>query len=180
MAKLTAKQLEKHLNARSHDDLVIDILELFKRLDAAKDFYQLRLSSAPDEEVLERYKAQIKKEFFPARGFGRGRISIAKKPVSDYAKVSYSAVGQADMMLYYVEMGVEYTNAYGDIDEPFYNSMESMYERACKWIAKHGLLDEFSGRCLKIVWDTGNIGWGFHDTLGEIYHKYIEPERDHD
>jgi hypothetical protein len=180
MAKLTPKQLEKHLNARSHDDLVIDILELFKRLDAVKDFYQLRLSGTPTEEVLERYKAQIKKEFFPARGYGQARLSIAKKPVSDYAKVSDSAEGQADMMLYYVEMGVKFTNAYGDIDEPFYNSMESMYERACKWIAKHELLDEFSGRCLKIVWDTGNIGWGFHDTLGEIYHEYIEPGEDDD
>ncbi len=145
-----------------------------------KQSHQLRLNATLDEDVIERYKAQIKKEFFPTRGFGRGRISIAKKPVSEYAKVSNSAEGQADMMLYYVEMGVKYTNAYGDIDEPFYYSMESMYERACKWIVKHGLLDEFAGRCLKIVRDTGNIGWGFHDTLGEIYHETIEPGEDDD
>jgi len=36
VAKLTAKQLEKHLNARSHDDLVIDIPEMFKRLETVK------------------------------------------------------------------------------------------------------------------------------------------------
>ncbi|MBN1312729.1 MAG: hypothetical protein JXB30_15040 [Anaerolineae bacterium] len=174
MAKLTPKQLEKHLKARSHDDLVIDILELFKRIDAVKDFYQLRLSGGPDEDVLERYKAQIKKEFFPARGYGQARLSIAKKPVSEYGKVAYSAQGQVDLMLYYVEMGVKYTNAYGDINEAFYSSMESMFDRACKLITKEGLVKTFADRCVQIVRDTGNIGWGFHDTLSEIYDEYIE------
>lgn len=32
-------------------------------------------------------------------------------------------------MLYYVEKGVEFTNNYGDIDQSFYSSIESMYER---------------------------------------------------
>jgi hypothetical protein len=57
-----------------------------------------------------------------------GRGSVARKAVSDYKKVSASKFGLADVMLYYVEMGVQFTNAYGDIDEAFYNSMESMYE----------------------------------------------------
>jgi hypothetical protein len=180
MAKLTPKQLEKHLNARSHDDLVIDILEMFKRIDAVRDFYQLRLDGGPVEDVLERYKAQIKREFFPARGFGEGRISIAKKPVSEYAKVAHSAEGLADLMLYYVEMGVQYTNTYGDIDEPFYNSIERMYERACKLILKEEMTEKFAGRCEKIVKDTRGIGWGFHDMLSQIYFDYIEMEEDDD
>ena len=50
-------------------------------------------------------------------------------------------------MLYYVEMGVQFTNAYGDIDEAFYNSMESMYERAVKYIAQHGMCGHFEERC---------------------------------
>ncbi len=55
------------------------------------------------------------------------------------------------------------------IDEPFYISMETMYEKAIKEIIKHGQKDTFQKRCLKIVLDTLDIGWGFHDTLSEIY-----------
>jgi hypothetical protein len=40
-------------------------------------------------------------------------------------------------MLFYVEMGVRYTNQYGDINESFYTSMESMYENATKHISYH-------------------------------------------
>jgi hypothetical protein len=39
---------------------------------------------------LEKYKAIIKKEFFPARGFGEARLSVARKAVMDYKKLSNS------------------------------------------------------------------------------------------
>ena len=72
-------------------------------------------------------------------------------------------------MLFYVEQGVKFTNAYGDIDEPFYNSMESMYAKALELITKYDLKDVFYPRCRRIVDDTSGIGWGFHDTLGDLY-----------
>jgi hypothetical protein len=66
-------------------------------------------------------------------------------------------------MLFYVEQGVAFTNAYGDIDAPFYSSMESMYERALKLIKKESLQDQLLDRCQNIVNETHGIGWGFHN-----------------
>jgi hypothetical protein len=180
MAKLTAKQLEKHLDARSHDDLVIDILEMFKRLDAVKDFYQLRLDDSHNEELLERCKAQIEKEFFPKRGLGRARLSVARKAITEYAQVSNSAEGQADLMVYYVEMGVKYANEWGEINDAFYNSMERMYERACKLIVQEKMEAIFAERCKKIVKKSSNSDWGFHENLGDFYRQYIDPEVEYD
>jgi hypothetical protein len=124
-------------------------------------------------QLLEQYKSVVRNEFFPARGFGEARLSIARKAVNDYKKVSDSHEGLIDLMLFYVEMGVRYTNAYGDINESFYSSMESMYERATKHIAEHNLRDQFQQRCRRIVSDTSGIGWGFHDTLCDIYNDYF-------
>lgn len=76
-------------------------------------------------------------------------------------------------MFYYVEQGVKYTLEYGDIDEPFYNSMESMYYNALELIKKDCLFDQFSSRCQKIVSDTLGIGWGFHDALEDLYKVYF-------
>jgi Family of unknown function (DUF6155) len=72
-------------------------------------------------------------------------------------------------MLFYVEQGVKFTNAYGDIDESFYNSMESMYEKAVEWIIKYEIQDVFKERCMRIVKDTSSVGWGFYDALSDIY-----------
>ncbi len=173
MPQITIKDLKHYLSQRSQQELVGEIVELFKRLDGVKDYYAVRLYGGYDEELLEEYKERVKDEFFPDRGFGEGRISIARRAVTDYKKVSSSAEALADLMVFYVEMGVRYTNSYGDIDAPFYSSMESMYERACKLIVSKKLQDRFEPRCKQIVRNTSEIGWGFHDTLREIYEEYF-------
>ena len=72
----------------------------------------------------------------------------------------------------YVEMGVRYTNEYGDIDDPFYSSLESMYGRLLKHLTKHGLKDQFQKRVQAIVMDTEDIGWGFNDNLSYLYDEW--------
>lgn len=171
---LTLSELKRHLKSSSPDELINDITELFKRFDSVKDYYQVKLAPKDDTPIREKYKKIIKNEFFPARGLGKAKLSVAKKAVSDYKKVSANPAGVADVMLFYVEQGVQFTNEYGDIDESFYNSMESMYENVLKWLIKCDLRDEFQARCQKIVTDTSHIGWGVHDGLSDLYQDAFE------
>src|SRR5690606_39603730 len=46
----------------------------------------------------------------------------------------------AELMLVYVENGVEFTNQFGDINETFYSSLESVYHQTLKLLKKEGLL----------------------------------------
>jgi hypothetical protein len=170
--KLT--DLKQYLGTRSREQWIADIGEMFSKIDAVKDYYRSKLNLGYSAEVSEKYKSVIKHEFFPERGFGQARLSVARKAVSDYQKVSASKFGVADMMLYYVEVGVQFTNTYGDIDESFYNSMESMYERAVKYIGRHGLQGQFGERCRRIVTGTSGMGWGFHDGLSDIYGEHFK------
>jgi uncharacterized protein DUF6155 len=174
VSKVTVRDLKRHLAGRTHNELVGDIADLFSKLDAVKDYYQLRLGDSADEDVLVKYKKSIQHEFFPEHGYGLMRLSVARKAIADYKKVAASLEGVIELMLFYVETGVAFTNAYGDIDEPFYNSMESMYARTLELIAKQNLQDRFEARCRKIVDDTTLIGWGFHDALSELYHEHFE------
>ena len=73
-------------------------------------------------------------------------------------------------------MGVQFTNSYGDIDGPFYTSIEGMYEQAVKYIIGSKLKREFIERCLDVVNDTNGIGWGFHDQLRVTFDEYLGDE----
>jgi Family of unknown function (DUF6155) len=165
--------LKQYLKTCPRQELINHIADLFTKFDSVRDYYEARLSPEDDAAVREKYKEVIKNEFFPKRGFGDARLSVARKAVSDYKKVSKSKEGLADIMLYYVETGVEFTTAYGDIDEPFYNSMESMYKRAAEFIVEHELRDVFERRCRRIVAATSDMGWGFHDGLSDLYEEYF-------
>ena len=80
----------------------------------------------------------------------------------------------ADLMLYFVETGIEYTSTYGDIDEAFYRSLEGLYSRALERIIDNHLAPEFSDRCETVIDNTVDIGWLFNENLSEIHAQYFE------
>jgi hypothetical protein len=170
--KLT--DLKRYLKAVPKEQLADDIADLFTKFEPVRDYYQTKLLPEDNTQVIEKYKAIIRNEFFPARGFGQARLSVARKAVSDYKKICRTKASLADLMLFYVEQGVNFTTAYGDIDEPFYNSMESMFEKAAKFTVEHQLQEVFEGRCRQIVYNTSEMGWGFHDELSDIYDEHFE------
>ena len=95
-----------------------------------------------------------------------------KKAISDFKKLGVSDDNLADLMLFYVETGVEFTNDFGDINESFYSSLEKTYEQALNLMRKNGLLEKFADRAEKIMSDTSDIGWGFHDYITQVYFEF--------
>lgn len=107
--------LKQYLKNRFKEELIGDISELFQKFDMVKDYYQIQLSPQAEKQVSAKYKKIIENEFFPTRGIGKGRLSVARKAVIEYKKIAENPVEVADIMLFYVEQGVQYTNTYGDI-----------------------------------------------------------------
>lgn len=118
-------------------------------------------------------KEKIKKQFFPARGYGNPKAAEIRKLISDFRKVSVFPFDVVDVLLFRVEQAVDFTNAYGDISEAFYTATESAYEDALKLISTHQLKDHFLDRCLTIQHKTEHIGWGFADEIDRLTEDYL-------
>ena len=170
---MKVNDLKKNLKDSSKEELIKEIIELFKKNSFVKDYYILKYDTESNSSVLDKHKDIIENEFFPKRGDGKARLSVARKSITEFKKLSQDKIQLAELMIFYVEEGVKFTNCYGDIDEPFYLSMESMYEKVVKFIISAKLEDMFKCRCLEIVNDTAGMGWGFHDQLSAIYHEYL-------
>jgi len=168
------RDLKSFLSSKTEKELIEEISGLYRHFKNVRDFYDVQLSQDHAVDLLKQHKKILKDEFLPQRGFGDARLSVARKTVMDYKKIVGLNENLADLALYYVEIGVQYTNTYGDIDEPFYNSMETMFEQALKWMKQLNLLASFQSRAEKICAETENIGWGFHDMLGQIYSDYFD------
>lgn len=176
MKLLRKKQisLKGYITNLSQAELEEELLTLIDRFPEIKQYYQVRLNTDQAQPILDVYKKRVKNEFFPERGFGKARLSIARKSILEYKRIATNSLNLVDLMLYYVEQGVRYTLEYGDIDEPFYNSMESVFYNALEIITKDDLFEYFNSKCQKIVNDTSGIGWGFHDTLDDLYKEYYK------
>ena len=169
---MSVKEIKNKLRNLSQKSLIELIMDLYNKNKSVQE--QLDFYFDPNEsELLKIYKSKILEAFYPKRG-DMFHLNIGKKAITDFKKMKPSLESQIDLMLYYVECGVKLTNEYGDIDEKFYSSLESVYRDSLKFIDNNDLHKKFKERALRIVEDTIDIGWGFHDYLGDLYYQIYQ------
>lgn len=180
-AKLITKtQLKSALKNHSSKELINLIGEMSHLSERVSEFLTMRFAPEQNLEILQSYKGRIKNEFFSSKGKNSLNLSVAKKAISDYKKISGDHIGTIDLMLYYVEMGNEFTNKYGDINSNYYTSLELVFEKIVDAINEEetdAMYKIFAERIDRLI-ENAFEGWGFFDTLQELYFEIDWLEHD--
>ncbi len=165
MARLEKKQLIK---------LVSDLYRLSQENQA---FLHGRLAIA---DTLAPYKKTIGSCMYPDVYTNKPiDVSKAKKAISNYSKAAGDPIGEADLMIFFVECGNKFTLDFGDIDGAFYDALDRMYRRAIDKVLDlpHEQRGEFQARLKAIMTSSSNIGWGYHDMLcDDIYEAFPDEQ----
>ncbi len=165
-------ELKNNIALLSRDDLEALLLQIYRKNSECKELIESKFDPELETRAFVKYKKQIVSELFPYKGFGRLRYSVMRKALENFKDISTNHKLIAELMMTHIEKGVEFTNAYGDIDERFYDNIAGMYAKVLRYIKEHNLHTLFRQRCRIIVEQTEGIGWGFHDELGNLYYKY--------
>lgn len=176
MANLKITDLRKYLKNKSCEELQQEIVDIVKNFKEVKEYYNVRINPESEEETLLKYKKVINDEFLPDRGFGKMRYSEVRKALKSFQKLSKTPKNIADLMLCYAEVGIEFTNTFGDIDERFYGNIEKAYCNALEYIFNNDLQTDFKDRAEKIQKSTRSIGWGFGANMRDIFSNYYISE----
>ena len=144
-------------------ELIGIISELYTLSQQNENFCNARLLNNTDD-VLEVYKQLIRKYMYPDLTKRNQDISLssARKAISEYKRATGSLTGTLELMVYYIECGHKFTQDYGDIDERFYDSLISMFDKVIELLKLHLDLKEiFYSRLKCISDDSRNFGWGY-------------------
>ena len=165
--------VKQGLKGLEHRQLVELIQALYQLSQVNKDFLHARFGDAGGS--LDRYKNIIEKSLCPGLG-GTFQYKKAKNAIRDYSKATSDIEGMADLMIYYVECGNDFTLEYGDIDEAFYDQLLEMYDKAIASVLKlpKSKQQSFKDRLEAIRDAADGIGWGYHDGLGDSYAEAFE------
>ncbi len=164
------RELKTKLNSLEKEVLIKHISELYKKHKPVREYFDFYLN--PDEyEMTKQYKQKVRSGFYPKHG-DKLSLSVSRKAINDFKKLRVSKESIIDLLLYYVECGVELTNEFGDINENFYTSVENTYKKSLELMSKEKMLNNFKDRAFNIVIATEEKGWGFHDFLKETYYEY--------
>lgn len=165
---LSISDLKRALSKKTKGELVNEITTLCQKFPQVKDYYQALRSDPKD--VLNKHKTIIEKEFIEGktRGLPKARLSVGKKAISDFRKLSKDPELITDLMLTFVESVTWFSAEFGPDRETFYTSPEDMFEKALKLAEKNGLLGKYKSRAKKIVINATD-GYGHQDSLHERY-----------
>lgn len=163
--------MNKELKKLGKEELYSLLLGLASLTKENADFLQLKLQNKP-EEALVYYKKKIKDSLWSERT----NLGEARKAISDFKKISKASEHLLELMVFYVENGVELGEEYGDMYEAFYSSMEAMFKQIIKMLNDNiKLIPQFKGRLDSII-DRSCEGWNHRDTLIDIYEELAEKE----
>lgn len=153
------------------------LLRLLQDLYAAnKDtqtFLHARLSLGDD--VLKPYKAIIDRWLWPDVFKNQDTsVAKAKKPITDYKKAIGQAEGLAELMVFYCERAVGFSDDVGLQDEGYFNALARMFEQALKTIARLADMQR------QPLWDrldnvrstSHNFGYGVGDEMDDLLVEY--------
>lgn len=172
------KNLKSYLDCKSEEFLRGEILALYKKFAVVKEYYELRFDPYSSSDRAQKYKAILEKQFCPSKGLPELKYAIAKKAISDFKKVCRDSWAIIDLQVTYIEYGIKCTDQYGDMDERFYNSMESMFRASLSDMKKSGLLEDFKVRCGTIWEKTQDMGYGIGYTTTDLYEEFFGNTRD--
>ena len=158
------------------NEALLDILKgLYNLSPQNKAFIRTQLlPGRQDKELLEKSRKQVIRAIYAdTKGFpDMPRFGESRKVIRIYQKATGDVAGTLDLMLLHVERGTQFTNDFGDIDEPFYIALETMLGNIVDLLFESpdakALYTQFENRFDRLERSASDIGWGYGDVVSEM------------
>jgi hypothetical protein len=162
--------LIKDLEANELREVIRELSKLTKKNEQFIKLFLQSSSAVDTETVVSEAKKKVYNFLYGRSMFPKLDLGNARKTVNEYSKLLREYPSSvADLKLYYVELGTEITNEFGDMDERFYSSLESMFSGFCKLITKYPMyFNQFETRINELQSACQYIGWGYGDRIDEL------------
>jgi hypothetical protein len=179
-SKRTWSRVKAVLGARSDVSLLDLLHDLYDLSEDNRDFMHARV--AHDDSSLRPYVQAVESALYPnVYKDDRVRLSDARRAIGKYRKATSDTEGTLELMLRYVECGTAFTANYGDMEETFYSSLESMFNDILDVVGSlpSGAQEAPLTRLVKVVEQARKVGWGYHDYISDALYLAF-PDLDND
>lgn len=155
---MSKRALKKYLSELNKEELGNQILNLYEKFPAVKEFYSFAFNPKEDKLVQEA-KTKISNEYYPIkRKRARARRSVAQKFIKNFISLGVDAPLVADVMLYNIEIAQQFSLE-KNVPDAFFKSMLNSFAQATQYISNNALLPEFKNRILTIYNHSQDNNW---------------------
>ncbi|WP_420459612.1 DUF6155 family protein [Neolewinella sp.] len=137
------RDFNKYLDHLEEDELRAELQKLYTRFPVLREYYTMELTDP--KKVIDKYKAGMRKAFFPTRGRGKRGRSVSSKLIKRFAAISIYPKDLVELYFYRAELMTEYIGARRVDSEAFHASTVKTFAQACEMAEREVLLDYFAG-----------------------------------
>ena len=122
---------------------------------------------------MDNCKAKIHTAFFGSRL----ALKNARTAISDFRKASRNKERIAELMLFYVECGIEFINMHGDVDEAFYSNIASMFSDFVDVLNRfdsNAYYNRNAERILQVCQNADCVVWASQKNCGTSITKSVD------
>ena len=159
----------------SDDERREELLILFTKIQQVHDYYAQELMSPDDrKKIVADYKKKIYNQFWTRGGNPRDASNAeVRKIITEFEKVSVVPKEVVELLLYRVDVALDFANQFGGLPESDYNAAMNAYEKALKIITKEKLESYFKDECVNISRDRGNMDYWVVEQMNELNVDYF-------
>jgi hypothetical protein len=142
--------LKKELEKQDPEELLRLLTEVARRFPVANMYLTMEFG-LENEKILEKYKKELKKEYFPTRGHGKARSSKVNRILKEFCLVAAFQEDVLEMRWYQLQLAIEYYISYGHDYEPFLNNLCKNWETFWVLARKEGWWSQYETKFDEVV-----------------------------
>jgi len=160
---MSKRDLKKYLSELDKEQLQEQILELYDKFSAVKEYYDFVFNPKEDKRLQEA-KLKISNEYFPVASSGKKkraklRRSVAQKHIKHFITLGVDPYIIVDLMLFSIEIAQAYSAENTINQEAFYKSMFNSFEQMVQFSIANGVISEFQNRINAVFQETIEQKW---------------------
>ncbi|KYH28424.1 hypothetical protein CPAL_05250 [Clostridium thermopalmarium DSM 5974] len=165
-------KLRQYIDSLDEDVLRLQVIDMYRIFPEVKKYYDLKINPDLEKKLLDQYKMLIKKKFFFHKGKVKVKYSDISKIIREFNDKATMPDNVVELMLYYIDLGIELANTYGMVEEEFYINIEATFVKALKHIFRYDLKDIFKDKVKNIVESISITQGDFKDSMSNILFSY--------
>jgi hypothetical protein len=182
-AILTTAQLKRKLGELTKEEIIDLFAETVK---ASKDIQALVSVKLQGEkavvELLEVYKGQIRKEFFPAKGRAKQRVAVVEQLVTSLNELGKGTPYPFQLLVEVVETAAAFMQENGDIEEDMGLFLLDVFDEIVDVLNaddEEERYRQYQARLEAVLRMTESAGWDMSDMLRAAYDtlKWVEQDQ---
>lgn len=156
---MSKRDLKIYLQELTKQQLEEQVLDLYTRFKPVKTYYNF-VFKPNEQKLLDEAKFKIGKEYFPVNGRKpKARRSVAQKIIKHFIQLGVEPFIITDVMLYNIEVALQYNEDKKIKQDAFYKSMLRSFEEAIRFINESGTMNDFSSRITSLVKQVETQNW---------------------